>query len=85
MPIRIVSSAAPPVSVGDAVVTGRVQTVVVELPFARFDWSRPTGLVIERAGRRDSLSIVDVTRLAQLSIWVAALAARVRGAGRRTS
>jgi len=61
-------------SVGDAEMTACSQTVVVELPFGHLAWSRPTSVRLQRRGTTRVVPIVDLTRLAQLTIYASAFA-----------
>jgi hypothetical protein len=72
-----------PVSAGDVTVTPRARALIVRLPPAltrgraagAFVWNRPDGLRVERAGRVETIPIVDVMRLAWLLLALAAGAA----------
>lgn len=54
-------------------VTPQVQSLQLNLPFGRFVWSRPVAVVVEKDGLRERVAINDVTRTAQLVIYVAAI------------
>ena len=73
MDIRTLNLEAPSITTGDATVTPRSQTVVVELPFAHLELSRPTDVIVERPGRTERHDIVDVTRLIQIGSYAAAI------------
>ena len=73
MKIRTVLEEAPAVAAGDAAITLRSQTVVVDQPFAHFEWSRPTDVIVDRPDRTERHDIVDVTRLIELGSYAAAI------------
>ena len=60
--------------VGNVRATPQARAVIVRLPFGAFVWHRPTSVLVERDGRIEHQSIVDVTRIAQVSLWACALA-----------
>ncbi len=67
--------AGPPVVVGNVRATPRARVFIARLPFGAFVWNRPTSVEIERNGLVEHQSIVDVTRIAQTTLWACALAA----------
>jgi hypothetical protein len=77
MAIRIMSAAAAPVSVGGTTMIARSQSIIVDLPFAGFVWSRPTEILVERDGHARRVHVVDVTRIAQLGFFGLALAVSI--------
>jgi hypothetical protein len=59
---------AEPVTVGEVTVTPRARALVVRLPWGGFVWSRPTTVLVERAGELRRHRVVDVTRVLQLGV-----------------
>jgi hypothetical protein len=59
---------------GDIRVTPEARVVQVRLPFGAFVWNRPSAVVIERGGRVERRRVIDVTRLAQVALWLTVLA-----------
>ncbi len=57
-----------PVQAGDMTITPQSQAVLVRLPFGGLVWNRPAAVIVEREGRTTRMSIVDVTRLAQVAL-----------------
>jgi hypothetical protein len=68
------TTSGPAIVVGNVRATPQARAVIVRLPFGGFVWHRPTSVVIERDGRVERKSIVDVTRIAQLTLWASAVA-----------
>jgi hypothetical protein len=68
------TTSGPPIVVGNVRATPQARAVIVRLPFGGFVWHRPTSVVIERDGRVERKTIVDVTRIAQVSLWASAVA-----------
>lgn len=54
-------------------VTPQAQSLSVSLPFGGFVWNRPVAVLVERDGQSQRISILDLTRLTQLSIWIPVL------------
>jgi hypothetical protein len=76
-----------PITVGDTILIPRSQALSVRLPFGGFVWNRPLSVLVERKGQTDEIPIVDVTRIALLSItasgFVLTLLAWIWRLGRR--
>jgi hypothetical protein len=68
------TTSGPPIVVGNVRATPQARAVIVRLPFGGFVWHRPTNVLIERDGRVESVRIVDVTRIAQVTLWASAVA-----------
>jgi len=65
-----------PVTVGEATVTPEASVLTVRLPGRRggFVWNRPAAVTVARKGQSERIPVVDVTRVAQVSLLVAAAA-----------
>jgi hypothetical protein len=68
-----------PRTIGDLTLTPRSQAIALHTPVFNWVWHRPLDLVVERAGERTLVPVVDVTRLAQVALLVAALGFAVAG------
>ena len=68
------TTSGSPIVMGNVRATPQARAVIVHLPFGGFVWHRPTSVVVERDGRIEHQSIVDVTRIAQVTLWSCALA-----------
>jgi hypothetical protein len=68
------TTTGPTVVAGNVRVTPESRAVIVRLPFGAFVWNRPSVVVVERGGRVERLPIVDLTRIAQIGLWVCVLA-----------
>lgn len=69
MTIRTIRDQAAPVTVGETTVTARSQSILIDLPFARFVWNRPTEVLIERDGHASRVHVLDITRLLELGFF----------------
>lgn len=49
------------------------QAIVVKFPFGGFVWQRPTAVLVQSGAQTQRHPIVDVTRLATLSVMAASL------------
>lgn len=49
------------------------QAIVVKFPFGGFVWQRPTAVLVQTGAQTQRHPIVDVTRLATLSVMAASL------------
>jgi hypothetical protein len=56
------------VTVGDVTLTPQSQALTVRWPNGGFVWNRPTAVLVERGGQTERVPIVDVTRVAQLTL-----------------
>ena len=56
------------VTVGDVALTPQSQALTVRWPKGGFVWNRPVAVLVERGGRTDRIPVVDVTRVAQLTL-----------------
>lgn len=72
--VQLRTRAGNPVRVGDVTVTPQSQALIVRWSGGGFVWNRPVGLVVERDGRGDRLSVLDVTRLIQVGLLLLCLA-----------
>ena len=85
--ISFKTTSGDPQTIGDATITPQSQALIVRFPFGGFVWNRPVAVLVDRNGQTERIPIVDVTRIAQLSVLgltlafsiiIAALAARRR-------
>jgi hypothetical protein len=67
------------VSVGDMAVTPQSQALTVRWPRGGWVWNRPVAVLVERGEERKRIPIVDVTRVAQLGLYVLALMFGIAG------
>jgi hypothetical protein len=56
------------VTVGDVTLMPQSQALTVRWPNGGFVWNRPTAVLVERGGQTERIPIVDVTRIAQLTL-----------------
>ncbi|MDQ4076685.1 MAG: hypothetical protein M3220_10625 [Chloroflexota bacterium] len=65
-PIEWRTHSALAIRINDVVLTPQAWTLTVRWPNGGLVWSRPVGVLVERAGERERIRIVDVTRVSQL-------------------
>ncbi len=53
-----------PIQVNQSTLTPQSQLLHISLPWGGFVWHRPTGVLVEKDGRTETLPITDITRLA---------------------
>lgn len=58
-----------PTAVGDATLTPESRVLSVRWPNGGWVWNRPVAVVVEQEGLTERLPIVDVTRIAQVSLY----------------
>lgn len=84
---RLISGA--PVTAGSVTVTPQARVLQVRFPWGgpwgAFVWNRPVAVLVERDGKQERIPIVDVTRVAQLTIMVFTLALSLVLRGRHNS
>lgn len=68
--IRLENTSAEPIVVGDTRITPQAQAFSLRFPFGGFVWNRPTAVLVERDGVTQRIPIVDVTRAAQIVLFV---------------
>jgi hypothetical protein len=56
------------VTVSDVTLTPQSQALTVRWPSGGLVWNRPTAVLVERDGQTERIPIVDVTRIAQLTL-----------------
>jgi hypothetical protein len=56
------------VRVGDVALTSQSQALTVRWPRGGFVWNRPVAVLVERDGQMERVPVVDVTRIAQLTL-----------------
>ncbi len=68
--IRLENTSAEPVIVGNTRVTPQARALVIQFPFGRFIWNRPTAVLVERddASGAQRIPIVNVTRVSQIAV-----------------
>lgn len=66
--VQLQTTSGKRVAVDGVAVTPRSQALTVRLPFGAFVWNRPASVLVERNGRTESIPIVDVTRVVQLTL-----------------
>jgi hypothetical protein len=64
------NSSGQPVTAGGYTLTPQSQALVVRLPYFNWVWNRPVAVLVECGGESQRLPVVDVTRIAQLSLIV---------------
>ena len=76
-----------PTAVDNTTLTTQARVLSVRWPNGGWVWNRPVAVVVEQDGHSERLAIVDVTRIAQLSLYglslFFALLALVATLGRR--
>ena len=68
--VQVQSIAGEPVIRGDVTVTPRAQVIRINGIRGWSSWVRPTSILVEREGSRESIPIVDITIVAVLAIAV---------------
>ena len=58
-----------PMTVDNATLTPEARVLSVRWPNGGWVWNRPVTMVVEQDGHSERLPIVDVTRIAQLSLY----------------
>jgi hypothetical protein len=66
------SADGEPVQAGEFTVTPRSRILSVRMGSAAFAWQIPTRVLVERGGMTHSLPILDVTRIAQATLFALA-------------
>jgi hypothetical protein len=69
--------AGEPTTVGDTTVTPESSVLMVRLPGrwqGGYVWNRPVAVLVERGEERQRIPIVDVTRMAQVSLVMSLVA-----------
>jgi hypothetical protein len=56
------------VKVGDVALTPQSHALTVRWPNGGFVWNRPVAVLVERGGQTERIPVVDVTRIAQLTL-----------------
>lgn len=56
------------VTVGDVTLTPQSQALTLRWPNGGFVWNRPVAVLVERGGQTERVPVVDVTRIAQLTL-----------------
>ena len=58
-----------PMTVDDATLTPETRVLSVRWPNGGWVWNRPVAVVVEQDGQTERIPIVDVTRVAQISLY----------------
>jgi len=56
------------VTVGDVTLTPQSQALILRLPNGGLVWNRPVAVLVKRNGQTERVPVVDVTRVAQLTL-----------------
>jgi hypothetical protein len=56
------------VTAGDITLRPQSQALTVRLPKGGFVWNRPVAVMVERGGQMERVPVVDITRIAQLTL-----------------
>ena len=56
------------VTAGDVTLTPQSQALTVRWPNGGFVWNRPVAVLVERGGQTERIPVLDVTRIAQLTL-----------------
>lgn len=56
------------VTIGDVTLTPQSQALTLRWPNGGFVWNRPVAVLVERGGQTERVPVVDVTRIAQLTL-----------------
>jgi len=57
------------VTVGDVTLTPQSQALILRLPNGGLVWNRPVAVLVKRNGQTERVPVVDVTRVAQLTLF----------------
>jgi hypothetical protein len=66
--IQLQTNSGDPISIGDTTITPQSQALIVRFPFGGFVWNRPVAVIVDRAGERRRIPIVDATRVALIGL-----------------
>ena len=53
---------------GDVTLTPQSQAFTISWPNGGFVWNRPVAVLVERGGQTERIPVVDVTRIAQITL-----------------
>lgn len=56
------------VTAGDVTLTPQSQALTISWPNGGFVWNRPVAVLVERGGQTERIPVVDVTRIAQITL-----------------
>jgi hypothetical protein len=62
-----------PLTIQNVRLTPQARVLSVRFPFGGFVWNHPDSLIVERAGKRETLAVPDHTLLIQISMAVSVL------------
>lgn len=63
-----------PVTIEDVRLTPQSRVLSVRLPFGGFVWNHPSSVIVERAGKRETVAVPDVTLMTSIAFAVTLLA-----------
>ena len=72
--VELKTSTGKPINRGNMIITPQAQALVVRLPYCGFVWNRQVAMLVEVDGRRERFPILNVTRLAVLTMAAAGAA-----------
>jgi len=81
--MRQTTSLGEPLPIAGTNVTPESRALMVEAPFGRLVWNRPTAILVEQEGVTRHVAVVDVTRIAQLGLFGLTAVTIVAGLRRR--
>ena len=56
------------VTIGDVTLTSQSQALTLRWPKGGLVWNRPVAVLVEQGGQTERVPVVDVTRIAQLTL-----------------
>ena len=80
-----VTESGEAVSLGETTVTPQSQALIARWPFGAFVWNRPLAVLVEEGGTTTRLSIVDATRVVQVSLLLFGFVFALFGFRKQTS
>ena len=63
-----------PMMIQDARITPQARVLRVQSRFGGLVWNRPVSVVVERAGKRETIAVPDVTLITTIALLVSLLA-----------
>ena len=66
-----------PFVIQDARITPQARVLRVQAPFGGLVWNRPVSVLVERAGKRETIAVPDVTLITTIALLVSLLAVPV--------
>ena len=62
-----------PVIAGETTVTPESQSLILQVPYFHFSWSRPASVYVDDGQQQQRIRVMDLTRIIQLGIFAAGL------------